>query len=231
MDLFGRIDQIKSKEGGYIFYTNQIIAGWTHWEGPNQHAVTDWQIDFLVEHPTVNMEMNIYTIGLNPMIKYEISIVKGISISPKVGAVMEMASYNSTSNWTINYLYPDDFMNHVIDKNNGSPKYFNENNYVNKNSQTKYFIHHIIGVECGGKVFLDAQIEFGNLGNINVASKGDDPYKGLLLYESNNKIKFPDISAEAKKYQVNNYGTPQNNDFINLKKINKIITVGVGIKF
>lgn len=229
LDLFGRGNQINTLEEGYVFFVKDAIV-WAFWDS-YKNIRNKLEIDAIVEHSTVNMEMNIYTIGLNPMIKYEISIAKGISILPKVGFIAGINKINSTSNWKINYLFPYDYFNNLYMKDS-KIEYFDESNYTIKNSQTKYAIYPTIGVEFeNGKIFLDAQIEFGNFGNINVVSKSDEPYKGLLLYESNNKIQFPDISAEAKEYQVENYGQPKNRDFINLKKINKIVTIGVGIRF
>lgn len=237
LDLFGCMDQIKIQEEGYIFLTNKIVDAsiYTEYKGtPYEHFVSNWQLDFLVEHPQVTTKINILAYGVSPMLKYEIPITEKLSITPKAGVMINKVKYQINSKWEMKTLYPADYLD--ILREDKDIFYPMESEVDRSGAKKDMFVTPIVGLEVGKKIYLTTEIQFNGGKNLYLGSQSDMPYKGVLLYENANKIKFPDIhpailqSKGEEEGLKGNYGTPANNDFVHMDKI-KLFKVGIGVRF
>jgi len=227
LDIFGRLDQLNIQEEGYIFNVKDIIAGWTYTEypnTPNQHLVTDWQLDLLVGNIGVNYKAKILSYGLMPTLKYEVPLTDKLSITPKAGVMIGRMEYQVKADLFNKSLYPADYLK--IFEDNADIYYPSEITMTGGGKGKNFsFFSPIVGLDIGKKFYLTTEIQF------NVGKKIEEP----LLYSSGNKIKFPEIAPALNSKGEGmglkeNYGVPQNDDFIHLDKI-RLFKVGVGIKF
>ncbi len=220
LDIFGRMDQIKIQEEGYVFAVNDVIAGWLYLEPPSYtNLVTDWQLDLLVENAIVDYKANILSYGLIPMLRYEIQLSNKLSITPKVGAMIGRIFYQTNLDLTDRILYPFDYLK-IFEENKDI--FYPSDVTMGGSGKDKEFslLTPIVGLDIGRKFYVTTEVQFG------FGKKFSEP----LLYNSENKIKFPEIAPTIKKDLKENYGIPQNDDFIYLDKI-RLFKVGVGIKF
>ncbi len=220
LDIFGRMDQLNIQEQGYVFTVDDVIAGWLYLEPPSYtNLVTDWQLNLLVENAIVDYKAKILSYGIIPMCRYEIPLSNKISVTPKVGVMIGKIFYQTNLDLTDRILYPFDYLK-ILENNKDI--FYPSDVTMGGSGKDKEFslLTPIVGLDIGKKFYVTTEVQFG------FGKKFAEP----LLYNSENQIKFPEIAPAIKKDLKENYGTPQNDDFIHLDKI-RLFKVGLGVRF
>ncbi len=228
VDVFARQDQLKVQEEGYILYVKQVWGPYYGLPGPDGHYQdTDWYLDTVMEHPTVNMTMNFWNFGITPSLKFEIPISRNFSVFPRVGVALFMSKAKVQSDWTLNFLYPYDYVFMYQQK----PNYFGDTSWQTKQNKTEFGVAPVVGLDFGKSLFISVELQLGTGKNFSVLDEEEHPYKGLLLYNNNSyKMKFPDVDPSYESSRHKNYGTPALNDFVHLNKV-KLLKVSAGFRF
>lgn len=228
VDVFARQDKLTVQEEGYILYVKGVWGPYYELPGPDGHyQVTCWYLDTVMEHPKVEMTLNLWNFGITPSLKFEIPISRNFSIFPRFGVALFMSKAKVQSDWTLNFLYPYDYEFMYQDK----PNYFGDTFWQTKQNKTEFGVAPVVGLDFGKSLFISVELQLGTGKNFSVLNEEEHPYKGLLLYNNNSyKMKFPDVDPSYESYRHKNYGKPMLDDGIHLNKL-KLLKISAGFKF
>ncbi|HON03182.1 MAG TPA: hypothetical protein PLM04_08685 [Paludibacteraceae bacterium] len=229
VDVFARQDQLKVQEEGYILYVKQVWGPYYELPAPDGHYQdTDWYLDTVMEHPKVEMVMDLWNFGINPSLKFEIPISRNFSIFPRFGVALFMSKAKVQSDWTLNFLYPYDYVFMYHQK----PNYFGDISWQIKQNKTEFSLAPVVGLDFGNNIFFNVELQLGSGKNFSVTNDDSEHlYKGLLLYNNNSqKMRFPDIDPGYERVRHKNYGKPMLDDGIHLNKL-KLLKISAGFRF
>jgi hypothetical protein len=233
-DVFACQNKLTVQEEGYILYVKGVWGPYYELMQPDGHyGFTEWYLDTIMEHPTVNMQMKIWNFGITPGLKFEIPIFKGFTILPKVGVALMWTNAKATSDWALDYLYPYDFVFKLIGDELGKPNYFDKTVWQVVQNTTQFAIAPLVGLDFGiGKNFyVSGELQLGTGKDFSVVTAdGQGIYKGLLLYNNSNQMRFCEVDPAYEDFRHGNYGTPVKDDFIHLNKV-KLLKVSAGFRF
>jgi len=232
-DVFAREDQWKIQEDGHVFYVKQVWGPYYILPAPDGHYQgTNWYMDTIIEHPSVDMQMDVWNFGVVPSLKFEIPISRNFSVFPRVGVALFMSKATTQSDWALNYLYPYQHAMRLME----DPGYFGNTSWQLKESKTEFAVAPVIGFDFGiGKNFnIGAELQLGSGKNFScVSDEGEGIYKGYLLFNSGlnaQETRFIQVDPAMKSFRHGYYGTPSFDDGIHLNKV-KLLKVSAGFRF
>ncbi len=235
LDVFARQDQLKIQEDAHIFFVKQVWGPYYYLPDPRDghYQFTDWYLDTIIEHPSVDMQMNLWNFGVTPSIKFEIPLFNNCSIYPRVGVALFMTKISAQSDWHLNYIFPEYHSWRLQE----AVSYFGDTSWQMKESKNEFVVAPVIGLDFGiGKNFyLSAELQLGTGKNFSVLSnnEGEGIYNDLLLYTENlhsQNSRFIQFDDSLESWRHGYCGTPGFDDGVHLNKV-KLLKISAGFRF